>query len=125
MSKSCANFLLCGSNICLEPICNNCNIIFKNCKKQILLFGIGTCPICLTKEIMCISHPNCDHWNCNKCFIKDWNLVKKIYEPVFPYSSDMEEEYFENPNHMHWKKDKNIIKYIEETKKMLTNCPLC
>ena len=62
---------------------------------------------------------------CNKCFIKDWNLVKKIHEPIFPYSSDMEEEYFENPNHMHWEKDKNIIKYIEDTKKMLINCPLC
>ena len=144
MSKNCPNFLLCGNTIYLEepiclirpvepiclirpsePICKSCNIIFKNCKNKILLFGIGTCPMCLTNNTLCISHPNCNHYSCKKCFLNYWNESKKICEPIFPYSSDMEEEYMENPNDIHWKNDKSIIKYNEEIEKILINCPLC
>ena len=96
------------------------------------------CPICLEVK-RSISHPNCEHTLCIKCFQRCYygdNDTEN--EPKFPYP-DIEEEYYENQENPKWDNDYPLIqihnkewnkwddenneKYNEE--KYLQKCPLC
>ena len=123
-------------------LCTNCHMMFgtwgEHTGKGVLPISDNLfCPICLENK-RGISQPNCDHTLCISCF-------KRCYcgdcenEPVFPYSDDVEDAYYADPENQKWDSEYPLIKqYNEEMNKWendcedknenedyLRKCPLC
>lgn len=96
------------------------------------------CPICLeTKK--CISQPTCNHHICIDCFKRCYYEEKSNDEPIFPYSSDIEDEYESDQLNAKWDNDYPLINiYNEEwnrwedareekyeSEQNLRKCPIC
>src|SRR3989338_7691778 len=107
----CPNFSICGNKCpqwvfdCHGGRCMTCAISHWDLKFK----SDEECPICL-EATTCASSPKCTHYICVDCF-------KRIYygnpsnPPSFPYPSEIEREYDENPEHEKWRNDPLIIKY--------------
>jgi hypothetical protein len=144
--KKCPNYILCGIVApqwlfdCCGDLCTNCDILFGKWAggKGILETQEVECPICL-EEKLGISQPKCNHFLCIECFKRchygDDDLEN---EPKFPYNSDIEEEYYDDPDNPEWANNEKIVKYNNDYNKWddqrelkkynesyLRQCPLC
>jgi hypothetical protein len=78
------------------------------------------CPICLEENQECVKFLNCSHFICIKCYkIQVYpEKFERIDEPVFPYDSDIEDEYYEDQENPKWKLEYPLIdEYNEEWNK--------
>lgn len=112
----CPNFVVCGSinPLCIlnchRRLCTNCDSMFGTWQSGHGILNLRDnieCCICLETKIG-ISYPRCDHYIC----IDDFKRCFYVNEPVFPYSSDVEDEYYEDPDNQKWLNDELIQKYI-------------
>jgi len=146
----CPNYIVCGTVNprwvfdCHSGFCFNCNLSYKmgnwkGGKKIIKMDNKSECPICLDDKF-CVNQPNCDHPLCIDCFKRCYyGDIQCEEEPPFPYSSEIEEQYFEEiPRDPKWEKDELIQKYEQELTDMddrqrekynkeenLRKCPIC
>jgi hypothetical protein len=128
-------------------LCTNCDIVFgtwSNPKSGIYKTGKGElsfvdnkeCPVCLEVK-RSVTQPNCDHTMCIECF-KRCHYGDNSEEPKFPYSKEIEDEYFDDPDSMKWNNYPLIEKWdreldLHEDERMrkfnregyLRNCPIC
>jgi hypothetical protein len=129
-------------------ICTNCDILFgtwgngENAhygKGELIFSNNLECPICLQNE-RCVSQPRCEHFACLNCFKRCYFLDQSNDgAPEFPYDSEIEEEYNENPDDTKWDINYPLIgEYNEmwnawddakrekyDNEKYLRVCPLC
>jgi len=145
----CKNYELCE---CILPewwfeckgnyLCTNCHMMFGTWGTQI---GKGVleisdnikCPICMEVK-RGISYPRCDHYVCISCFKRCWYRDDSD-EPEFPYSSDIEDEYYDDMENAKWLIEYPLIqiykeecdKYENEKDEKYNNeqnlrlCPIC
>jgi hypothetical protein len=127
-------------------ICMNCDTQFgtwENASAGVRYTGKGVlpvvdnaeCPICLEVK-RSITQPNCEHTLCIECF-------KRCHYgapgPIFPYSEEIEDEYYRDRENEKWKDyhllidkweidcekwEENRIER-EESEEHLIKCPLC
>ena len=45
----------------------------------------------------------CEHYLCLQCFDNNWYTYDKIPEPEYPYSDEIYEEYYQDPENEKWK----------------------
>lgn len=146
----CPNFIICNVllpkwvSYCHNNLCTNCDILFGLLK----ITDNIKCPICLenTKGVKLLK---CNHHLCIKCFKRCYYGDDDLdNEPIFPYSADIEDKYFDlwAPTEKERIKQKNefyqkyplIQKYnLEynlwddnkqlkyESEKSLRKCPIC
>lgn len=149
----CKNYELCNTVLpnwwyeCKQHyICTNCDILFgtwghgENAhygKGELEFVDNFECPICLENK-RCVSQPRCEHFVCIECF-KRCYFLQDVNYPDFPYSSEIEDEYNENPDDPKWKIEYHLInKWSEEcdeveysnmekysSEEYLRVCPLC
>ena len=147
--KECPNYILCNTKApqwyfgCHSGMCSNCNMLFGTWKggRGIPVFKETDCPICLQIKI-CISQPKCNHFTCIECFRRchygddEYDIDNK---PIFPYDSDIENEYYEDDENPKWENEYELIKLYHimeneweikqqehfEKEKYLRKCPLC
>ena len=102
----CLNYIVCTNKLFVwecktDGICSSCIGIFT--KKLNFIENIE-CPICFEIE-KGVQQLDCNHYVCIKCFkrshVFDWDSK----QPPFPYPSDIEDEYEQNPNHPKWEND--------------------
>ena len=95
------------------------------------------CPVCLTTT-RCVSLRNCSHVLCIPCY-KRCKFPSDEGAPAFPYSKEIEDQYFKDDENPKWARDYPLIavynkvydewydergdKYLRET--YLRNCPVC
>jgi len=154
----CKNYELCESVLpdwwfsCKgNYLCSECHMIFgtwgikgsktltKTGKGVLDIYDNVECPICLDTK-RSISYPNCEHTACIDCFKRCFYGDKDVEnEPKFPYSEDIEDEYYENSENPKWNKDYPLIKIHNnewdiwddansqkhENEDFLEKCPLC
>jgi len=136
----CPNFLVCEVYYpqhilwCHKGTCVNCAISFGR-----LEFLENTeCPICFETKLG-VKTNKCEHSICVDCFKKChmpsyWN----VGEPQFPYDSDVEDRYEDNPYDVRWQLYPLIQEYNEafrvwdehrqkryDSEENLRKCPLC
>jgi len=46
---------------------------------------------------------NCEHYLCLQCFDNNWYAYNNIHEPQYPYSEEIYEEYYQDPEDEKWK----------------------
>ena len=137
----CPNYLIC-KNISPKWVydnnkntCINCAISFG-----ILIFSIDKkeCPICLENKYA-VKNINCNHTICVDCFRRVHYGEEREEDPIFPYSEEIEDEYFDDPDNLKWKLNYPLIEewnevcnayydYYQEKYKNeenLRKCPLC
>lgn len=139
----CKNYIICNSTIPEwdKDICINCDLLYGKWKggKGILpIYENKECPICLDIETN-IELPYCNHTLCLNCFNRCFHVQHNIENmPIFPYP-DLEEEYYNNPEHIKWDIDYPLIKsyYNQldiweknnelqyENESHLHKCPIC
>ena len=141
MGPHCKNYWLCNSDYDDHPggtragvkkLCYGCDIVFG---KELTLVGEMECPVCFEARSGVVQ-PKCNHVTCLECFKRmrygDEDLDN---EPKFPYSSEIEEEYWETQDEdPKWELDLNIIRWNEEWNAWddarqpsanLQICPIC
>jgi hypothetical protein len=137
----CKNYLLCHEVLpewwwdCKECyLCTNCDMMFGN---HLEAKVDSECPICLETKIG-VKLMNCNHIICLECFKRIW-YGDDSGEPQFPYSQQIEDEYYDDQDNPKWNIDYPFIqkyqqdhnqwddnrqnKYANETN--LRRCPLC
>lgn len=145
----CPNYLLCN-NIgpqwylyCHDNRCCDCDIRFgkwnnKNNKGNLIFMdNLEECCICYENNRIGVSQPRCDHFICINCFKKCY-YAKSLEYPPFPYPSDIEDEYDNDPDNEKWNVDELIIVWRQkcdliefqqdlecENIETLSKCPLC
>jgi len=129
-------------------ICTNCDILFGTWghgenthygKGELIFSNNLECPICLQNK-RCVSQPRCEHFACLNCFKRCYFLDQSDDgAPEFPYDSEIEEEYNENPDDPKWDINYPLIEEYNEmwnewddtkrekydNEKYLRVCPLC
>ena len=149
----CKNYIICASVLpkwwfeCKgNYLCTNCHMMYgtwgsgdnRHEGKGILPVNDNLeCPICLEIK-QCISQPRCNHFVCINCF-KRCHFGDSPDEPTFPYSDDIENEYYNDQENPKWDNDYPLIKIFNEAcdkwendstkkhenEKYLQKCPLC
>lgn len=80
----CPNNIICNNNISSDiELCLDCNMLFGTWRgnRGILDQKNTTCPIC-TKDSLCVTRPNCNHFICIDCFKTLYFTVNtKIIKP--------------------------------------------
>jgi hypothetical protein len=129
-------------------ICTNCDILFGTWghgenthygKGELIFSNNLECPICLQNK-RCVSQPRCEHFACLNCFKRCYFLDQSDDgAPEFPYDSEIEEEYNENPDDPKWDINYPLIEEYNEmwnawddakrekydNENYLRVCPLC
>lgn len=146
--KLCPNYVLCKVKApqcifyCHASMCTNCNITFGTWmggKGIPLKSEIDECPICFDQHVQGISQPFCDHMICIKCFNRCYYGDDDENEPQFPYSSEIEDEYYDDRENPKWEIDYPLIKEYNEAwdhwdeaksekrcnEEYLKRCPIC
>jgi len=145
----CKNYIVCDGikakwwfNKKGQYICLGCDMDFGTWGDQVGKGVLETmenieCPICFEIKNG-ISQPRCDHFVCVDCFRRCYYGEERKNEPEFPYSEDIEEKYYEDPdnfniedfplinlyNELHNKWDDEYEqKYDNE--RSLRCCPIC
>jgi len=90
-------------------LCFGCEISLK----QLTFISSVDCPRCFIEKKPGVMRLNCSHILCIDCF-KDTHYGEYIEPPVFPYSSHIRFQYYENQYDDQWTKDPQIIKYQED-----------
>ena len=134
---------------CHGGLCGNCDIIYgkwQGGKGKLEAVAETECPVCLETKPGVV-WPKCSHPTCATCFRRCWfgdeamiEAKRESTEPSFPYDSETEDEYYDNPKETKWVGDEAIAKYgrdsatwIEWWEKWLEEqrpasgaaCPLC
>jgi hypothetical protein len=134
----CNNYELCKNFLSNENdlICAIC-IQFNFYK--IKYYKTISCSICYENNIKGLKQPNCNHKICTNCFKRCYFGNQNLKdEPIFPYS-EIEKEYFENPDdikwinnyplidkyELEWSRWYNEIDYQYEMEEFLRKCPFC
>jgi hypothetical protein len=100
-------------------LCTNCHMLFgtwgtQTGKGELDKFDNKECPICLEVK-RCVIQPNCNHTLCIECFKRCYfGYNDEENEPIFPYSSEIEDEYYENQEDPKWDIDYPLIKIYNE-----------
>lgn len=137
----CKNYIVCDSVLPMWwfecKACYLCTICDMKFGRTLKISDHVECPICLETKT-CVSPPNCDHSVCIDCFKRCYygDLMLEG-DPPFPYS-DIEKEYYDDPDDPKWDDYPLIQVYHEECKKWddariekyaneehLRKCPLC
>ena len=72
------------------------------------------CPICYEENQECVKYMNCSHFVCINCYKKQI-YPKELEQPLFPYDSDIKDDYDEDQENPKWKLEYPLIdKYNEE-----------
>ena len=111
----CKNFKIC-TGICDKRICY-CSQCYWMYHYQTLEIKNNTyCPICLEENQECVKFLNCSHFICIKCYKKQVypEKLERTDEPLFPYESDIEDEYYDDTENIKWVNDYPLIKIYEE-----------
>jgi hypothetical protein len=110
----CDNFLVCGEVLPKHLIDHNDFCVSFQCKlsfgKLVFTDNID-CPICFEVK-MGVKQINCDHKICIDCFKRCHYGIHYIPQPVFPYSREIEDEWFNGDPR--WVNDALIKKYEKE-----------
>jgi hypothetical protein len=125
-------------------ICTNCDIQFgtwegtgvrRTGKGVLPVVDNVECPICLEVK-RSITQPNCEHTLCIECFKRCYYGAEG---PIFPYSEEIEDEYYRDRENGKWKDyhplidkweidcekwEENRIER-EESEEHLRKCPIC
>jgi hypothetical protein len=117
----CKNYIVCdsvlpkwwfeckGHYLCTRCDMMDCNILKVSTNLE--------CPICLEINL-CISQPKCDHSICISCFKRCYyGDENRDNEPIFPYSEEIEDEYYDNTEDIKWVNYPLIQFYNEEWNK--------
>jgi len=137
MDHNCKNFDVCGKTTDTRlDLCGPCYWMFH----EVLTFGTSVdCPVCLDITGPSVKYQSCDHFVCINCFKRmKYGDEDSENEPKFPYSSEIEDEYWDDQDgfiqNPRWELDPNIIRWREECNAWedacqppanLQNCPLC
>ena len=92
--------------------CSQCNnqgegVIYPDCKLSMKCSKYSTdhyessMDYCETYIDKCES--NCEHYLCLQCFDNNWYAYNNIPEPQYPYSEEIYEEYYQDPEDEKWK----------------------
>jgi hypothetical protein len=153
--QECPNFWLCSNQVpeffleFNQGVCNECVTHLGKCPENLNPSDPilekkeeqSDCPVCLQEVSITVKNPRCSHYLCESCFKTIYWLDDIEYidhtAPLFPYSEQKEEEYYQEPElfiHdqqvIRWKKELGSwnelrIQYILENKKYLKHCPIC
>lgn len=143
---NCPNYLICNEKMplrflmCHNGMCINCDVMFGTWRggKGVLEIADNIeCPVCLEFK-KCVSQPMCDHFICIDCFKRCFFPNYGEYQPPFPYSEEIYEEYEDSPDDPKWKNDDAIKKWLidcdayedyleakSEQESNLRICPIC
>lgn len=144
MDQPCKNYWLCKSDYDAHPggtragikkLCYGCDMMFG---KELTLVDEMECPVCFETRSGVVQ-PNCNHVTCLECFKRMRHGDEDLdNEPKFPYSSEIEEEYWEDQDgftqNPRWELDPNIIRWKDECNAWddarqpsanLQFCPIC
>ena len=119
-SKKCPNFVFCKRKCpewilnCNCGLCDTCSQLFGS-KLKSLVDEHATCQICQKKDDLYLLYKHCQHFACRNCF--SYSFTGTCYEfydienePKFPYSQEVEEEYYDDEDAHRWAKDNLIQK---------------
>lgn len=95
----CMNYLFCGTsdlpdqwyNVKGHYVCTNCDTM----RLGVIQFSNGECAVCMEDDVTLVTHPNCIHKTCIKCFRRLMSWHTDVDYPVFPYSDDVCDLYAE------------------------------
>ena len=99
----CCNAIVCGTQLPLWfhglkhegiCICPNCDAMFG---KKLDVVENADCPVCLQTTVSIVM-PNCTHSVCAVCFKRRIYGSPDSPEPVFPYSDEVENEWYTDQN---------------------------
>lgn len=135
--KPCPNYPVCGTVApqwvldCNHDHCMNCAIFGWKLKFKYEI----ECPVCLDERNIGVTNPNCEHAICIPCF-KRMYYGEDLPQPSLP--SDLDEEYYADPDNEKWDHHEVIVKYRRECdlwedkkdlqyerEEHLRRCPLC
>ena len=115
----CKNFKICeGMADWMIEYCSQCYWMYHY--KTLEVKNNTDCPVCLEENQECVKYLNCSHFVCIKCYKKQVypEKLERTGEPVFPYGSDIEDEYYEDQENPKWKSEYPLIEqYNEEYEK--------
>jgi hypothetical protein len=121
--KKCPNYLFCKRKCpewilsCNCGLCENCSSVFG---MKLTFKDHKTCSVCSKTNQLCVNYKHCEHFGCFPCFTYSfYGLAGYEFdqdaqnEPKFPYSSEIEEEYYDDTENPKWKNDKLIVAYLK------------
>ena len=104
--------------------CTQCNnvgegVVYPDCKGSIVSYKYSTdhyessMDYCKTEDhessmdycetYINTSEEKCEHYLCLQCFDNNWYAYDKIPKPQYPYSDEIYEEYYQDPENEKWK----------------------